>query len=139
MDCASAAHQATGLAHALLARMPSGSVVSFMLPNWHEAAVIYLAATLAGMVANPILPSMRDRELQFILEDADSRMIFVPAHFGRHDYVAMLARVTAQLRIAARRGGSARCCRPGLHSLRLAACTAGQYRGATRWTRMPCA
>ncbi len=68
-----------------------------MLPNWHEAAVIYLAATLAGMVANPILPSMRDRELRFILEDADSRMIFVPAHFGRHDYVAMLARVTAQL------------------------------------------
>jgi acyl-CoA synthetase (AMP-forming)/AMP-acid ligase II len=97
MDCATLHNQATGLAAALLARMPRGSVVSFMLPNWHEAAVIYLAATLAGMVANPILPSMRDRELQFILEDADSRMIFVPAHFGRHDYVAMLARVTAQL------------------------------------------
>ncbi len=31
-------------------RAPSGSVVSFMLPNWHEAAVIYMAATLAGMV-----------------------------------------------------------------------------------------
>ncbi len=53
-----------------------------MLPNWHEAAVIYLAATLAGMVANPILPSMRDRELRFILEDADSRMVFVPSDFG---------------------------------------------------------
>jgi len=97
MDCATLHNQATGLAAALLERMPRGSVVSFMLPNWHEAAVIYLAATLAGMVANPILPSMRDRELQFILGDADSRMIFVPAHFGRHDYVAMLARVTAQL------------------------------------------
>lgn len=97
MDCATLQNQANGLAGALLARMPRGSVVSFMLPNWHEAAVIYLAATLAGMVANPILPSMRDRELQFILEDADSRMIFVPGHFGRHDYVAMLERVTAQL------------------------------------------
>ena len=50
--------------------MPAGSVVSFMLPNWHEAAVIYLAATLAGMVVNPILPSLRDHELQFILDDA---------------------------------------------------------------------
>ncbi len=97
LDCATLHNQATGLAGAMLARMPAGSVVSFMLPNWHEAAVIYLAATLAGMVANPILPSMRDRELRFILEDADSRMIFVPAHFGRHDYVAMLALVTAQL------------------------------------------
>jgi cyclohexanecarboxylate-CoA ligase len=96
LDCATLHAQASAVAAALLARMPTGSVVSFMLPNWHEAAVIYLAATLAGMVANPILPSMRDRELRFILEDADSRMIFVPAHFGRHDYAAMLARVTAQ-------------------------------------------
>ncbi len=97
LDCQSLCQQATTLAHALHARMPPGSVVSFMLPNWHEAAVIYLAATLAGMVANPILPSMRDRELRFILEDADSRMVFAPARFGRHDYTAMLGRVTAQL------------------------------------------
>ena len=63
--------------------MPTGSVVSFMLPNWHEAAVVYLAATLAGMVVNPILPSLRDRELLFILDDVDSRMIFVPNEFRR--------------------------------------------------------
>jgi cyclohexanecarboxylate-CoA ligase len=97
LDCQSLCRQATTLAHALHERIPPGSVVSFMLPNWYEAAVIYVAATMAGMVANPILPSMRDRELRFILEDADSRMIFVPAYFGRHDYAAMLARVTAQL------------------------------------------
>ena len=80
-----------------MARMPAGSVVSFMLPNWHEAAVIYLGATLAGMVVNPILPSLRDRELQFILSDADSRAIFVPSTFGKHDYAAMLDRVTAEM------------------------------------------
>jgi acyl-CoA synthetase (AMP-forming)/AMP-acid ligase II len=97
LDCQSLCQQATALAHALHARIPPGSVVSFMLPNWHEAAVIYLGATLAGMVANPILPSMRDRELRFILEDADSRIAFIPAHFGRHDYTVMLARVTAQI------------------------------------------
>jgi cyclohexanecarboxylate-CoA ligase len=97
VDCQSLCGDATTLAHALHARIPPGSVVSFMLPNWHEAAVIYLAATLAGMVANPILPSLRDRDLRFILEDADSRMIFVPSRFGRHDYTAMLDRVTAQI------------------------------------------
>src|SRR6185312_10112259 len=77
--------------------MPAGSVVSFMLPNWHEAAVVYLGATLAGMVVNPILPSLRDHELAFILSDAACRMIFVPGDFSGHDYRSMLSRVTAQI------------------------------------------
>jgi cyclohexanecarboxylate-CoA ligase len=76
-------------------RMPPGSVVSFMLPNWHEAAVVYLGATLAGMAVNPILPSLRDHELRFILDDVESRMIFVPSTFRGHDYAAMLSRVVA--------------------------------------------
>ncbi|ORW09991.1 AMP-binding protein [Mycobacterium kyorinense] len=97
LDCRSLYEKASALAEYMVAGMPTGSVVSFMLPNWHEAAIIYLAATLAGMVVNPILPSLRDRELRFILEDADTRMVFVPSVFGRHDYASMLARVTAQL------------------------------------------
>ena len=97
LDCQTLHSQATTLARAMLARAPAGSVVSFMLPNWHEAAIIYLAATLAGMVVNPILPSLRDRELQFILKDVDSRLVFVPSAFRQQDYVAMLSRVAAQL------------------------------------------
>ncbi|WP_165604691.1 AMP-binding protein, partial [Mycolicibacterium elephantis] len=97
LDCHTLHEQATALAHALTSRMPAGSVVSFMLPNWHEAAVVYLGATLAGMVVNPILPSLRDRELQFILSDADTRAIFIPSVFGNHDYSAMLERVTSAM------------------------------------------
>ncbi|HYB34362.1 MAG TPA: AMP-binding protein [Mycobacterium sp.] len=97
LDYRSLYARAAALAHALLARIMPGSVVSFMLPNWHEAAVIYLAATLAGMVVNPILPSLRDRELLFILDDAGSRMIFVPSGFAGHDYASMLERVTVQM------------------------------------------
>ncbi|WP_422750064.1 AMP-binding protein [Mycobacterium sp. WMMD1722] len=97
LDCRTLHEQARKLAGAMVDRMPAGSTVSFMLPNWHEAAVVYLAATLAGMVVNPILPSLRDRELAFILADAQSRMIFVPATFGRHDYAAMLSRVVAEM------------------------------------------
>lgn len=100
LDCATLYAQAGALASALLARMPSGSVVSFMLPNWHETAVIYLAATLAGMVVNPILPSLRDRDLRFIFDDAGTAMIFVPHRFGDHDYAAMLERVTAAMNSA---------------------------------------
>lgn len=97
LDCATLHAQAGALAAAMLARMPTGSVVSFMLPNWHETAVIYLAATLAGMVVNPILPSLRDHDLRFILEDAGTAMLFVPHRFGGHDYAAMLERVTAAM------------------------------------------
>jgi cyclohexanecarboxylate-CoA ligase len=94
LDCRELHTGATALAHALAQRMPAGSVVSFMLPNWHEAAVVYLAATLAGMVVNPILPSLRDHELRFILDDADSRLIFITNVFRGYDYNSMLSRVT---------------------------------------------
>lgn len=97
LTCADLSTQATRLASALTARIPVASVVSFMLPNWYEAAVIYLGATLAGMVVNPILPSLRDHELGFILADADSRAVFIPQAFGGHDYAAMLSRVLGDL------------------------------------------
>jgi acyl-CoA synthetase (AMP-forming)/AMP-acid ligase II len=97
IDCRTLQARAGALAQAMLRRAPPGSVVSFMLPNWHEAAIIYLAATLAGMIVNPILPSMRDRELLFILKDVQSRLIFVPATLRQQDYVDMLSRVTSQL------------------------------------------
>ena len=97
LDCESLYAQAKTMAQAILARMPTGSVVSFMLPNWYEAAVVYLAATLAGVAVNPILPSLRDRELAFIVGDVDSRMIFVPSAFRWPDYLAMLERVTGRL------------------------------------------
>ena len=90
-------NRANMLARSMLARFAPGHVVSFMLPNWHEAAVIYMAATLAGMVAHPILPSLRDHDLRFMLADIDSRMVFVPAQFRNHDYTAMLTRVCKAL------------------------------------------
>ena len=71
--------RAERLAAVMAHTAPRGSVVSFMLPNWHEAAIIYFAATFAGMVAHPLLPSLREHDLAFMLADADSRFIFVPA------------------------------------------------------------
>lgn len=95
LTAAALCRQAGALATAMSERMPTGSVVSFMLPNWHEAAVVYLAAALSGMVVNPILPSLRDSELRFILSDADVRMIVIPARFRGFDYAELLSRVTA--------------------------------------------
>ena len=98
LTCEALHTRASALAQALMSRMPTGGVVSFMLPNWHEAAVVYLGATMAGVAVNPILPSLRERELAFILDDVDSRMIFVPREFRQHDYPSMLDRVAVQLK-----------------------------------------
>ncbi len=89
--------QASNLARALAGRYPAGSVVSFMLPNWYEAAVIYMAATLARMAAHPVLPSLRGHDLSYMLADVDSRMLFIPGEFRGHDYRAMLDTVAAGL------------------------------------------
>src|SRR5215210_2488153 len=97
LDAATLDLRARRMAAALASRMAPGSVVSFMLPNWHEAAVVYLGATLAGMVANPVLPSLRDHDLRFILSDAGTRIIFIPGTFRGHDYAAMLERVAAEI------------------------------------------
>jgi acyl-CoA synthetase (AMP-forming)/AMP-acid ligase II len=97
MTAAQLAAQAQQLARAMLSRAEPGSVISFMLPNWHEAAAIYFGATLAGMVAHPILPSLRDHDLRFMLADVGSRMVFIPGQWRGFDYAAMLARVTCEL------------------------------------------
>lgn len=81
------------LAQAMIQRFPAGSAISFMLPNWHETAVIYMAATLAGMIAHPILPSLREHDLRFMLADVKCKMIFIPEQFRQHSYPDMLSRV----------------------------------------------
>jgi acyl-CoA synthetase (AMP-forming)/AMP-acid ligase II len=92
--------QAEAIAQHLLARgIGPGKVVSFMLPNWHEAAAIYLAATLAGAVAHPIVPQLRDSEVAFMLADSGSRMLFVPTEFRGFDYRAMMDRVNGMLSV----------------------------------------
>lgn len=90
LDCASLYRDARNLASAMVEMVAPGSVVSMMLPNWGEAAIVYHAATLAGMVIHPILPSMREREVGFMLDDARSRLAFVPGEFRGRDYAAML-------------------------------------------------
>ena len=85
------------LAKILANRFAPGSVISFMLPNWHETAIIYLAATYAGLVAHPILPSLREHDLLFMLSDVNSKMLFIPQQFRNHQCADMLERVIEKM------------------------------------------
>lgn len=66
-----------------------GDVVAFQLPNWHETAVIALAASFLGLVCLPIVPIYRETELRFILADAGAKIFFVPRTFRKFDYAMM--------------------------------------------------
>ena len=89
---------AQALAATLHARwLRPGDVIAFQVPNWHEAAVINLAAAMAGLVVNPIVPIYRDREVTQMLGDCLARALFVPASFRGYGFAAMAARIRADL------------------------------------------
>jgi acyl-CoA synthetase (AMP-forming)/AMP-acid ligase II len=74
-----------------------GEVVSFQAPNWHETAVINLAACIGGFVVNPIVPIYRDAEVGYMLRDSRSRLLFLAEQFRGYDYAAMIARLAPDL------------------------------------------
>ena len=74
-----------------------GDVVSFQLPNWLEAAIVYHATVRLGAVSNPVIPTYRGRELRFILTQARSRVLVIPDVFRRFDYRQMVADIRSDL------------------------------------------
>jgi len=67
-----------------------GDVISMLLPNWHEAAVINVAAALSGLVINPIIPIYRQTEIAQMLADCRSPLLFAAEQVRRVDYSAMI-------------------------------------------------
>jgi acyl-CoA synthetase (AMP-forming)/AMP-acid ligase II len=74
-----------------------GDVVSFQTPNWFEAAVINLAAAMAGFVINPIVIIYRDAEVRQMLADCGARAFFFAEQFRGVDFAAMVGRVRPDL------------------------------------------
>jgi non-ribosomal peptide synthetase component E (peptide arylation enzyme) len=67
-----------------------GDVVAYQLPNWWEAAVVFLAAARLGAVVNPVLPMFRERELAFILRQSGASVLVIPGEFRGCDYPALV-------------------------------------------------
>jgi cyclohexanecarboxylate-CoA ligase len=68
----------------------SGDVVSFQLPNWWEFIALALACAKTGAVANPIMSIFRERELTFMLNFGESKLLVVPKSYRGFDYEAMV-------------------------------------------------
>ena len=89
---------AESLAAALADRgLRAGDVISFQLPNWMEAVVIDLAASILGLVVVPIIPIYRDAEVAFMLADCGAKVVFAPGEYRGFDFSAMMQRLHPQL------------------------------------------
>jgi cyclohexanecarboxylate-CoA ligase len=79
------------VAGALAARgVRPGDVVCWQLPNWWEAVVLCWAVWRCGAVASPITPTLRAREVGFIVRQTGARVVAVPRAFRGTDYGALL-------------------------------------------------
>ena len=58
-----------------------GDVISVQLPNWWEFAVVALAALRVGAVVNPLMPIFRERELSYMLDFAETKVLRRPEGF----------------------------------------------------------
>ncbi|HEX6979738.1 MAG TPA: AMP-binding protein [Alphaproteobacteria bacterium] len=67
-----------------------GDVVSAQLPNWIEAIIVHMAVLRIGAVLNPIVPIYREREIDFALREAGSRVLIIPGLYRKRRYADML-------------------------------------------------
>ena len=81
--------QALGVGHS--------DVVSWQLPNWWEFIALALACARIGAVANPIMPIFRQRELKFMLDFGEAKVLIVPKSYKGFDYEAMVDGMRADL------------------------------------------
>ena len=74
-----------------------GDIVAVQLPNWWEFVVTALACGRIGAVVNPLMPIFRERELSYMLDFAEVKVLVVPKLFRGFDHEAMAEGMRAGL------------------------------------------
>ncbi len=71
----------------------TSDVVSWQLPTWIESLVLVAALSRLGVLQNPILPILGEREVGFICDQAVSDLLVVPSQWRNVDTEAMATRL----------------------------------------------
>ena len=66
-----------------------GTGVSWELPTWNQSLVLVGALSRLGARQNPLIPIYRGREVGFITEQSDARLLIVPTVYRGFDFEAM--------------------------------------------------
>ena len=91
-------HQGRALANAIRElKVAPGATLSFQLPNTSESVLVAIAASICGLIINPIVPIYRGKELGFILADAKTEILFIPHRIRGFDFVEMITELKPSL------------------------------------------
>ncbi len=74
-----------------------GDIVGLQMPNWWEFTVVYMACIRIGAVLNPMMHIFRQRELRFMLNHGETKVVIVPKLFRGFDHEAMLDELKDEL------------------------------------------
>jgi len=69
--------------------------VSWELPTWNQSLVLVGALARLGARQNPLIPIYRGREVGFITEQSDARLLIVPTIYRGFDFEAMAREIAA--------------------------------------------
>lgn len=75
-----------------LARLGVGKndIVACQLPNWWQFTLVYLACSRIGAVMNPLMHIFRERELSFMLQHGEAKVVIAPKVFRGFDFEQMI-------------------------------------------------
>ncbi|NMM89914.1 cyclohexanecarboxylate-CoA ligase [Rhodococcus sp. SRB_17] len=85
---------AVGLARLGVGR---GDVVACQLPNWWQFTLTYLACSRIGAVMNPLMHIFRERELGFMLQHGEAKVVIAPQSFRGFDFEQMISGLQPRL------------------------------------------
>lgn len=82
-----------------LARLGVGrnDIVACQLPNWWQFTLTYLACSRIGAVMNPLMHIFRERELSFMLQHGEAKVIIAPKVFRGFDFEQMITALQPSL------------------------------------------
>lgn len=67
-----------------------GDIVACQLPNWWQFTLTYLACSRIGAVMNPLMHIFRERELSFMLQHGEAKVVIAPHTFRGFDFEQMI-------------------------------------------------
>src|SRR3990172_11879192 len=93
-----AAETALCLSRALVAiGLRPQDVVASWLPNWVESYIIHVACERAGLAWVPVPASLREHEVENILQRMQPRALFAAGPWGRTDFASVARELCARL------------------------------------------
>jgi acyl-CoA synthetase (AMP-forming)/AMP-acid ligase II len=74
-----------------------GDVAAWQLPSRIDTVVLFMALVRLGAIQNPLIPMLRESEIDFICAQTRARLLVVPSVFRGYDHLAMARSIASRL------------------------------------------